>query len=216
MILPPALIGAHLWLTSYVNNFLVAISGNNVIKCAFINWPSNNRLYSLVPLASLIGEISVCAVSMASSITPSVILFPCKKPDVFCKYMGTGPTPPAEIAAPSIIFLFIVMLIAEFTVAISRWVRLLTFSKWKNVFLAGNSNQIFSIYSCGFLSTILYPLYNFLNGNFLFIFPSLNTSCASTAKKKIVKSPIGEALTKFPPMVAILRIGVEETSLAYR
>ena len=38
--------------------------------------------------------------------------------------------------------------------------------------------------------------------------------CASNAKKKIVKSPIGEALIKFPAIVAILRIGVEETNFA--
>src|SRR5687767_14487561 len=110
--------------------------------------------------------------------------------------------------------MFIVMLIAEFTLAISRWVRLLTFSKLNDVFLPGSSNQIFSTYSCVFLSNVLYPLYNFLNGNSLFIFPSVKHNWVSNAKKKIVKSPMGEALTKFPAIVAILRIGVEEINLA--
>ena len=31
-------------------------------------------------------------------------------------------------------------------------------------------------------------------------------------RKKIVKSPIGEALIKFPAMVAMFRIGVDETN----
>src|SRR5688500_8668607 len=106
------------------------------------------------------------------------------------------------------------MLIAEFTLAISRYIRLLTFSKLNNVLLPGNSNQICSIYSCGFLSKVLYPLYNFLNGNSLFVSPSLKTNWVSNAKKKIVKSPMGDALMKFPAIVAILRIGVEETNLA--
>ena len=36
---------------------------------------------------------------------------------------------------------------------------------------------------------------------------------AAKAKKKMVKSPMGEALIKLPAMVAMLRMGVEETSL---
>ena len=73
--------------------------GNKIIKCALINCPNNSLLYSLLPLASLIGEISDAAISMAPEIVSSEIFFPFKNAAVFCKYIGTGPTPPAEIPA---------------------------------------------------------------------------------------------------------------------
>ena len=40
-------------------------------------------------------------------------------------------------------------------------------------------------------------------------------SVASSARKKTVKSPMGEALMKLPPMVAMLRMGVDEISVVY-
>ena len=104
---------------------------------------------------------------------------------------------------------------AEFTLAISRQVRLLTFSKLNFEFSFGISNHIFSMYSSAVLSSCLYPLYNCLRGNSREVFPLLSTTHVFNAKKKMVKSPIGEALIKFPPMVAMFRIGVEEISLTY-
>src|SRR5258705_9887002 len=86
--------------------------GNKVIKCALINCPSNNVLYSLLPLASLMGEISDLVISTTSCINSSLICLPLRKADDFGRYIGTGPTPPADIPALSMILPFIPMLIA--------------------------------------------------------------------------------------------------------
>ncbi len=135
--------------------FLFPVLERKLKNGAFINCASKSCLYSFVPLASLIGEISVCAVLIAAETTCLLISFPLRKADVFSKYRGTGPTPPADIAASSIKPLFIFIWIAEFTVAISRCVRLLTFSKLNKEFFPGNSNHILVIASPGFLSNCL-------------------------------------------------------------
>src|SRR6185369_13346916 len=135
--------------------FLTSNSGNNLMKCALINLPSNNLLYSSLPLASLYGEISVRTISINSCMTSSDNFFPLKNADVFFKKIGIGPTPPAEIAASFILSPFISIAMAEFTLAISRLVLLLTFSKLNLKFFDGASNQIFAIYSSGRLSSCL-------------------------------------------------------------
>ena len=125
------------------------------MKWAFINWVNRSRLYSSEPRASLIGEISVCMISIASSMICSDNILPVRKCDAFERYIGIGPTPPAAMDADTMVCSLVVMRMAELTLAISRCVRLLTFSKWKSVSASGNSNQMLWMNSSVFLSSCL-------------------------------------------------------------
>ena len=126
-------------------------------------------LYASVPRASLIGDISDWTISVSSWISEAVTLLPSRNALLFARYIGTGPTPPADNDAAAIVCSSCILKqIAEFTLAISRLVRLQTFSKLKRSVADGNSNMIFSM-----ISPVAYPVIYILCKNLSEIFHAL-------------------------------------------
>ena len=164
------------------------------------------------PRTSEIGLISVCMISLASVIVSSLISLPRRNSEVFLQIKRNR----RDAAGGDV---GVVRLnrsrtlsdeIAVLTVAMSRYVRLQTFSKLKCV-KSVSETDFRDEFVFGFGELFVAEIKIF-ERDYSSLRSLFKDNSASSARNQTVISPIGEALTKFPASVAMLRIGVDETS----